>query len=114
MIYDFSFQSRFTKIKRYEIAARKILGVSEDDPDWIIRNNYLKLAKKYHPDVNKNTEELFRDINTAYMILTKKDFDVENVKFLTITEEELDDWEREYSIERETSDYYSYWKNRFF
>ncbi|AEA33477.1 DnaJ domain-containing protein [Hippea maritima] len=114
MIYDFSFQNRFTKIKRYEIAARKLLGVNEDDPEWIIRNNYLKLAKKYHPDINKKSEELFRDINTAYMILTKKDFDVENAKFLTISEDELEELEKEYAIERKTADYYSYWKNRFF
>ncbi|WP_022670351.1 J domain-containing protein [Hippea alviniae] len=114
MIYDFTFHNRFNKIRRYEIAARKILGVDETDPEWIIRDRYLKLAKKYHPDVNKDSEDLFRDINTAYMILTKKDFDIENAKFLTISEAEIDEMEREYAIERKTNDYYSYWKNRFF
>jgi len=114
MIYDFSFQQRFSKIRRYEIVARKILGVSENDPEWIIKDRYLKLAKKYHPDLNKNTEELFKDINTAYMILTKKDFDTENAKFYTIKEQEMEEMEREYEIEKKTNNYYSYWKERFF
>ncbi len=114
MIYDYTFQTRFSKIKKYEIVARKLLGVTENDPDWIIKNNYLRLAKKYHPDINKSTEELFKDINTAYMILTKKDYDIENAKFYTITEEQMEDIEKEYSIRRKTDNYYDFWKERFF
>jgi len=114
MIYDFSFQDRFSKIRRYEIVARKILGVTEDDPEWIIKNNYLKLAKKYHPDINKNSEDLFKDINTAYMILTKKDFDIESAKFYTISVDEMEEIEREYSIKRKMENYVDYWKERFF
>ncbi len=114
MIYDFSFQERFTRIKKYEIVARKLLGVTEDTPDYILKNNYLKLAKKYHPDINKNTEDLFKDINTAYMILTKKDFDIENAKFYTISDKEIDEIEKEYSLERKTNNYYKHWRERFF
>ncbi len=114
MIYDYSFQRRFSKIKRYEIVARKLLGVSETDPDWIIKNNYLKLAKKYHPDINKETEELFKDINTAYMILTKRDFDVESARFYTVSDEDMEELEREYSIDSKTDNYYNFWKERFF
>ncbi len=114
MIYDFSFQERFTKIKKYEIVARKLLGVAEDTPDYIIKNNYLKLAKRCHPDINKNTEDLFKDINTAYMILTKKNFDIENAKFYTISEKEIDEIEKEYSLKRKINNYYENWKERFF
>ena len=114
MIYDFSFQDRFSKIRKYEVVARKILGVTEDDPEWIIKNNYLKLAKKYHPDISRNTEDLFKDINTAYMILTKRDFDIESAKFYTISEEEMEEIEKEYSIKRKTENYMYYWKERFF
>ncbi|MFF2875491.1 DnaJ domain-containing protein [Gottfriedia sp. NPDC057991] len=31
-----------------------------------IKNQYKKLAKKYHPDLNKGTEELMTNINVAY------------------------------------------------
>ncbi len=114
MIYDYTFQKRFNKIKKYEIIARRILGVEENDPEWIIRNNYLKLAKKYHPDLNRKTEELFKDINTAYLILTKKDYDIENARFFTITEEDMEEIEREYEIKRKSNNYYEYWKEKFF
>ncbi len=114
MIYDFSFQNRFSKIRRYEIVARRILGVDENDPEWIIKNNYLRLAKRYHPDINKSTEDLFKDINTAYMILTKKDFDIENAKFYTVSEEKMEEMEKEYSIKKKMENYVDYWKERFF
>jgi ribosome biogenesis GTPase A len=115
MIYDFVFQQRFSKIRLYETIARKILNVDENDPEWIIKNNYLKLAKKYHPDVNSETGDLFRDINTAYSILTKSDFDIENAKFLTLTNKELEEIEEENRIKRpKEKNYYDFWKNRFF
>ncbi len=115
MIYEFTFQQRFSKIRLYETIARKILDVDEDAPEWIIKNNYLKLAKKYHPDINKDSEELFKDINTAYSILTKKDFDIENAKFLTIDKDEIEQIEQEISIRKpKEKNYYDFWKNRFF
>ncbi len=115
MIYDYSFQQRFSKIRLYEALARKILDVEEDDPEWIIKNNYLKLAKLYHPDINNSTENLFKDINTAYSILTKSGFDIENAEFLTITDNELKDIEDSLNIRKpKEKSYYDFWKNRFF
>ncbi len=115
MIYDFTFQRRFSKIKLNETIARKILDVEEDAPEWIIKNNYLKLAKKYHPDINRGSDELFKDINTAYLILTKKEFDVENAQFLTLDNDEIAEIEKESLIKKpKEKSYYDFWKNRFF
>jgi molecular chaperone DnaJ len=50
----------------------EILGVPRGaDPD-AIRNAYRALAKRYHPDVNKETgaEERFKEINEAYGVLS--------------------------------------------
>ncbi len=58
----------------------KILGlennrVSQDE----IRVAFREQAKKYHPDINNNTEERFKDINEAYKVLSgvqsKKKYD---------------------------------------
>ncbi len=115
MIYEYAFQQRFNKIKLNELIARKILGVDENAPLWLIKHNYLKLAKRFHPDINKNSEELFRDINTAYAILTKKDFDIENAVFLTIDDEEIERLRDETAIKKpKENNYYEFWKNRFF
>jgi curved DNA-binding protein CbpA len=50
----------------------RILGVSYDAPKEEIRQAYLKLARKYHPDVNKEqeAEEFLKSINEAYNALT--------------------------------------------
>jgi curved DNA-binding protein CbpA len=50
----------------------RILGVSYDAPKEEIRQAYLKLARKYHPDVNKDreAEEFLKSINEAYNALT--------------------------------------------
>ncbi len=115
MIYDFTFQKRFGKIKLNETIARMILNVDEDAPEWIIKNNYLKLAKKYHPDINRGSDAAFKDINTAYLILTKEGFDVENAKFLTLKREEIEKIEQESMLKKpKEKNYYDFWKNRFF
>ena len=35
----------------------------------ITSSNYYILAKKFHPDVNKDSTERFKEINEAYEIL---------------------------------------------
>ena len=50
----------------------EILGVNKDATDEEIKRSFRKLAKKYHPDVNKEegAEEKFKEIGEAYAILS--------------------------------------------
>ena len=50
------------------------LGLKRDATDAEIKSAYRKLARKYHPDVNKTkeAEEKFKDINEAYEVLGDK------------------------------------------
>lgn len=52
----------------------EILGVNRDADSAAIKSAYRKLARKYHPDVNKTkeAEEKFKDINEAYEVLSDK------------------------------------------
>ena len=52
----------------------EILGVKRDAADSEIKSAYRKLARKYHPDVNKTkeAESKFKDINEAYEVLSDK------------------------------------------
>lgn len=49
----------------------EILGVKRDATQQEIKSAYRKLARKYHPDVNKTSDaqEKFKDINEAYEVL---------------------------------------------
>lgn len=52
------------------------LGVSKTASDAEIKSAYRKLARKYHPDLNKddkNAAEKFKEISCAYDILGDKD-----------------------------------------
>lgn len=51
-----------------------ILGVKREASDSEIKSAYRKLARKYHPDVNKTkeAEAKFKDINEAYEVLGDK------------------------------------------
>jgi molecular chaperone DnaJ len=49
-----------------------ILGVSRNADDTEIKKAYRSLARKYHPDVNKDpgAEDKFKEINEAYSVLS--------------------------------------------
>lgn len=54
----------------------KILGVSKRATKDEIKKNYRELAKKYHPDLNKNdknAEKKFQEVSEAHEILTSDD-----------------------------------------
>lgn len=51
----------------------EILGVSRDASKEDLKRSYRRLARKYHPDVNKDAgaEERFKEINRAYEVLSE-------------------------------------------
>ena len=53
----------------------KVLGVSKDASNDDITKAYRKLARKYHPDLNKSkeAEEKFKDVSEAYDVLNNKE-----------------------------------------
>ena len=53
----------------------KTLGVAKDAPAAEIRRVYRKLARQFHPDVNKDpgAEARFKDIGEAYEVLKDQD-----------------------------------------
>ena len=54
----------------------KLLGVPKTASDDEIRKAYRALAKKYHPDVNKDKPQMaekFKEISAAYSLLSDKD-----------------------------------------
>ncbi len=52
----------------------EVLGVSKSATDDEMKTAYRRLAKKYHPDVNKEAgaEEQFKEVTEAYNVLTDK------------------------------------------
>lgn len=65
-----------------------ILGVNKKSSKEEIKINYRKLAKKYHPDANKDNikaEEMFTDVTEAYATLMsdekKKKYDKQVAKY---------------------------------
>jgi DnaJ-class molecular chaperone len=54
----------------------EVLGVKRDAADAEIKSAYRKLARKYHPDRNpgdKQAEENFKEVQSAYDVLSDKD-----------------------------------------
>lgn len=58
--------SKFDPSKDYY----KILDVNPFSSKNTIRTAYLRLAKKYHPDINPEGKEKFSSIHEAYSILS--------------------------------------------
>jgi DnaJ-class molecular chaperone len=48
----------------------KILGVPKNADEKAIKSAYRKLARKHHPDVNKGSEDRFKEISEAYTVLS--------------------------------------------
>ena len=54
----------------------EILGVAQSASDTEIKSAFRKLARKYHPDLNKDNKEAaekFKEVNAAYEILGDKE-----------------------------------------
>ena len=53
----------------------EILGVNKNADEKEVKSAYRKLARKYHPDVNKDASSSgkFKDINEAYEVLSDKE-----------------------------------------
>ncbi len=62
----FSFSTVQKEIKNYY----KILNVPQTATQEEIKKAYYDLAKKYHPDINKEEIEKFKEINQAYTVLS--------------------------------------------
>lgn len=66
--------SKKNQNSRKERDAFAILALEPDAPLEVIKSQYKKLVKKYHPDVNKGdktSEETFKRITVAYKALIK-------------------------------------------
>ncbi len=50
----------------------KILEVEENASEDEIKKNYRILSKKYHPDINPNGDEKFKEVVEAYDVLSDK------------------------------------------
>lgn len=61
----------------------EILGVSVDSTNAEIKSAYRKLARKYHPDINKDEDaiSIFKNITEAYEVLSN---DAERSKYNTL------------------------------
>lgn len=48
----------------------KILGVNQNTNEKDVKKAYIKLVKKYHPDVVKDDGKKFKEIQKAYEIMS--------------------------------------------
>ncbi|OFX69205.1 MAG: hypothetical protein A2X12_11545 [Bacteroidetes bacterium GWE2_29_8] len=82
----------------------KILEIEPNSNEIQIRRAYLKLAKKYHPDINRNDKDAklkFQMINMAYQFLIKKENRQKyNEKTNTQKEKEEEYLRRKYGVSK--------------
>lgn len=85
----------------------EVLGVSRDAEQDEIQREYRKLARQYHPDINKDpeAEERFKDVSEAYAILSDPDqrrrYDAFGPDFRQVPEDvDPDMWARSQSSAR--------------
>ena len=66
----------------------EVLGVSKNATDAELKSAFRKLAKQYHPDLNKEAgaEEKFKEIQEAYAVLSdpKKENNTINLVMLLL------------------------------
>ena len=48
----------------------EVLGLSQNADQKQIKSAFYKLAKQYHPDINKGTEDKFKQVNEAFEVLS--------------------------------------------
>ncbi len=61
----------------------EILGVSRNADQDELKRAYRRMARKYHPDVNKDdgAEERFKEINQAYEVLSEPEMRMRYARF---------------------------------
>lgn len=67
-------RSAALRMKRKEREALAVLDLEPGASALMVKSQYKKLVKKYHPDVNKGdkkSEEAFKSIAAAYTLLSK-------------------------------------------
>ncbi len=58
--------------------AYQILQITPSSSQTEIRSAYIKLAKTFHPDVNIDSKEKFKEIHQAYELLKDSKFEIKN------------------------------------
>lgn len=85
----------------------EVLGVSPNASSAEIKKAYLALCKKYHPDVNPKSAELFKEINAAYQTLSnavdRRSYD--NQMSAASYSYDDDDFDTTYDTDDETDSY---------
>ncbi|CAI2370400.1 unnamed protein product [Moneuplotes crassus] len=85
----------------------KILGVKRDASQEKIRENYLKLAKKYHPDTEGGDGAIFKLISEAHTVLSDKfekdNYDISIGNFEGGPSIYSDIYQKDYKYKKETN-----------
>lgn len=82
-----------------------VLHVPSDANDDVIKKNYLKIAKIFHPDKNNNTEEsneVFQNITEAYDYLINHKYENEEA----VSESQTSSSTSNFKYSKFDSDYY--------